>query len=228
MKEIINAIPAEIYSIQYNEPENVYILFLKEKNGTRIIGMNITYFDTQLLSMAIGNNYFGTQFLHDVLLKNFNRNNQKVDKFVIAGFSDGIFYGELVLKNDESYECRPPDGLILALKSDAEILIEESVLEEVGLDIRDATSLEQRTLKKQQKSIDEIPKKKKKNIEVNENILHNYISQKDYDGAELIKSKLIDACNEQLTEAVHLEDYEKAVKLRDKINDLIKIKIYES
>ena len=223
MKNSINGVSVEVYAI-HSEENNKFtcILSLKEKFGERIICMNIPYFEAQLIQSFLNNNSFPVEFVHDILLKNFNRNNQEIESFAIVGFSDGIFYGELNLKNGESYNCRPSDGLILAIKSGAEILIEQMILDEIGLDIEELMKI---TQNKQNEDSKKLQLKKKKKSTLSESTLDNYIRQKDFDGAELIKLELIGTLNEELDEAILIENYEKAADLRDKIKDLQKIKI---
>ena len=58
----------------------------------------------------------------------------------IDSIEDGVYYAQLVLKTDrheEYLDCRPSDGIALALRGDVPIFVEESVLASAGQKIED-------------------------------------------------------------------------------------------
>jgi hypothetical protein len=60
----------------------------------------------------------------------------KVLRLEIVELKDGTFYGRLVLEHrglEYEIDCRPSDGIALAIRAGAPILIAEQVLEQAGI-----------------------------------------------------------------------------------------------
>ena len=61
----------------------------------------------------------------------------KVVRLEIVELKEGTFYGRLTMEQrglEYEIDCRPSDGLALAVRAEAPILIDEKVLEDAGID----------------------------------------------------------------------------------------------
>ncbi|MGA2917330.1 bifunctional nuclease family protein [Methanoregula sp.] len=70
-------------------------------------------------------------FTHDLFLDMCARFSITVRFLQIDSIEDGVYYAQLVLVNDgheEYIDCRPSDGIALALRGDVPIFVDESVL----------------------------------------------------------------------------------------------------
>jgi len=70
-------------------------------------------------------------FTHDLFIDLCARFSITLRYLQIDSIEDGVYYAQLVMssgKQDEYLDCRPSDGIALALRSDIPIFVEESVL----------------------------------------------------------------------------------------------------
>lgn len=64
-----------------------------------------------------------------------------VEKVAITGYSDGVFYSTVFLKDGEEIDCRPTDALVIADLIEETIYISEDVLVECGLAVDEDTDV---------------------------------------------------------------------------------------
>jgi bifunctional DNase/RNase len=72
---------------------------------------------------------------HDLFVEVLRRFHATVTGLSIDSLEDGIFYAKLHVKQDgavEVVDCRPSDGIALALRADAPITVEEGVVSLAG------------------------------------------------------------------------------------------------
>lgn len=69
---------------------------------------------------------------HDLLLSTIRALGSEVVAVVITAQLDGVFYAELVLSSGERIDCRPSDGVALALRAGAAIRCAPELLPELG------------------------------------------------------------------------------------------------
>jgi hypothetical protein len=74
-------------------------------------------------------------FTHDLFIDLCARFSITLRYLQIDSIEDGVYYAQLVMssgKQDEYLDCRPSDGIALALRGDIPIFVEESVLASAG------------------------------------------------------------------------------------------------
>jgi uncharacterized protein len=74
-------------------------------------------------------------FTHDLFLDLCGKFSITFRFLQIDSLEDGVYYAQLVLVHDQHEEyldCRPSDGIALALRGDVPIFVDESVLAEAG------------------------------------------------------------------------------------------------
>lgn len=79
-------------------------------------------------------------FTHDLFLDLMKRFDISLVALRIDSIDNGVYYAQLVLtknSHEEYVDCRPSDGIAVALRGDAPIYVEESVIETAGQTIRD-------------------------------------------------------------------------------------------
>lgn len=72
---------------------------------------------------------------HDLIVEIMNRVPARFCRLRIDSVDDGVYYATLGIEKDgheEVIDCRPSDGIVLALKSDAPICVAPSMLETGG------------------------------------------------------------------------------------------------
>ena len=74
-------------------------------------------------------------FTHDLFIDLCARFSITLRYLQIDSIEDGVYYAQLVMssgKQDEYLDCRPSDGIALALRGDIPIFVEECLLASAG------------------------------------------------------------------------------------------------
>ena len=74
-------------------------------------------------------------FTHDLFLDLVTKFSITIHYLQIDSIEDGVYYAQLVLSADhhvEYLDCRPSDGIALALRADVPIFVDENVLASAG------------------------------------------------------------------------------------------------
>ena len=74
-------------------------------------------------------------FTHDLFLDLVGKFSITIHFLQIDSIEDGVYYAQLVLSSDhhkEYLDCRPSDGIALALRADVPIFVDENVLASAG------------------------------------------------------------------------------------------------
>ena len=116
---------------------------------------------------------------------------------------DGVFYSSLICERDkieEIIDARTSDAIAMALRFGAPIFIYDSIIKQAGFD--------QSSLKDDQKN------------KVGENWIQNFVEEQNEQKRipEDLKKLSLSKLKSLLNKLVNLEDYEKAVKIRDEIS----------
>lgn len=172
-----------------------YALILEEENGNRRIPVIIGAAEAQSIAIAIEKLEPPRPLTHDLFLNFAKAYNIKLVEVMIYRFEDGIFYSELLFDNGTSkqtIDSRTSDAIALALRSDAPIYANESVLDTAGI-----------TVDPMQEDAEEETKEKPaaKSQPVS------------YTLQDLSKNEL----NQELQDALKKENYEYASQIRDEL-----------
>ncbi len=168
-----------------------YAVVLGEKDGVRRLPIVIGGFEAQAIAVAMEKMSPNRPLTHDLLKNAFDTYNIEVREIVINNLLDGIFYSKLVCVRDGEeveIDSRTSDALALAVRYDCPIFTFEFILEAAGVILEEPEGSEK-------------PKKKE-------------VKKKKED----ITSFSLDDLQSMLDEALANEDYEKAAKIRDEIN----------
>lgn len=126
-------IQVELNKIRIDEKRGEQIIVLKEKNGDKKLPIVIGIIEATAIKMKVVGYDPPRPLTHDLFNEVINELNAKLEKVVIEKLDNNIFYAKLFLKdanNDiKKIDARPSDSIALALRADADIFVEESVLE---------------------------------------------------------------------------------------------------
>ncbi len=181
---------------QSDSQNNAYVLLLNEVAGKRQLPIVIGWCEARSIAIALdGNEEPNRPLTHD-LFKNFgDKFNITIQKIVIHTLIDGIFHASFHCRNNTTKEevaidSRTSDAIALAIRFSCPIFTYKEILSRAGIIIN---SLKDK--KDQSSKLDE-----KKNKE-------------DFGSYSLAKLKKL------LNLSIEQEDYEKASKIRDEINN---------
>jgi bifunctional DNase/RNase len=198
-------IQLNIKGISYSETQTgAYALILNEVDGKRSLPIIIGGFEAQSIAIALEKELKPKRPLTHDLFKNFaDRFNINVKQVIIHKLVDGVFYSSLICERDkieEIIDSRTSDAIAMASRYGAPIFTYDSILKQAGFD--------ENTLKDT----------KKGNIE--ENWIQNFVAEQSKQNAlpDNLQKLSLSKLKSLLDKLVNLEDYEKAVKIRDEIS----------
>lgn len=122
------------------------LMGLREADGTRTLVMGIG--PAEAASIAIGAGRVKTErpLTHDLVGDLFNRFEVDVRRVVIHDLRDHAFIAVLDLDTPQGVQeidCRPSDGVALAVRSKAPIFAAEGVLERAGVELQELPGIEE-------------------------------------------------------------------------------------
>ncbi len=175
-----------------------FAVVLGEVGGTRRLPIVIGGFEAQAIAVALDNMKPSRPLTHDLMKALCDTFDIQLEYIFISKLLDGVFYSNLVCKRGEdTYEVdsRTSDALALAVRFDCPIYVEESILNEAGVE----ADPNEETLATSETS-----------REVAE--LSNPDVPMNYSDMNITDLQV------QLKSALDNEDYELAARIRDAIN----------
>ena len=198
-------IQLKINGISYSETQSgAYALILSELDGGRRLPIIIGGFEAQSVAIALDKELKPKRPLTHDLFKSFaDRFNIYVKQVIINKLMDGVFFSSLICEKDKTEEIidsRTSDAIAMALRFNAPIFIYDSILNEAGFDAKNINKSKKN--KSDESWIQSFVKEEGKQMKVPD----------DLNKLPLSKLKSL------LDKLVNLEDYERAVKIRDEIS----------
>jgi bifunctional DNase/RNase len=119
------------------------VVLLKEKNGQRVMPIWVGPIEFNAIALAMKQVVPSRPQTHDLMINAINAVGCKVARLEIVNIADSTFYAKLCLsgRNNEdiTVDCRPSDGIALALRQSAPILVSPEVAEAAAYPETDAT-----------------------------------------------------------------------------------------
>lgn len=168
-----------------------YAVVLGENEGVRRLPIVIGGFEAQAIAVAMEKMNPNRPMTHDLIKNAFSTFHIEIKEVIINNLLDGIFYSKLICERDGEeveIDSRTSDALALAVRYDCPIYTYEFILEASGVILEDPEIIDKPKKKDPRKKQDEI-------ASISDIDLHS-----------------------MLDEALVNEDYEKAAKIRDEIN----------
>ncbi len=196
----------EVIAVQLEPNNNHPLVWLKDKDQKIFLPIAIGNFEAVAISLVLHDEVPPRPIAYDLLCAIMDGFDVHVEQVLISALRDETFFAEITLVHDgESMiiDSRPSDALALALRVDAPIFVADQVLEEAGLPVE-----------RQDPRVA---------VERDEDIVAVVKAAGEGDVAEEVGDEVaqrVDALKERLQEAVALEEYEEAARLRDEIGRL--------
>lgn len=129
-------IQVELSKIVIDEKRQDQVIVLKEKEGSRQFPIVIGFLEASSIKMKLSGMHMPRPMAHDLLVSVIKGLDAKLEKLVIDKLVDNTFHAKLVLTASDGSEriidCRPSDGIALAVRSSAPIFAEEEVLKKAA------------------------------------------------------------------------------------------------
>ena len=174
-----------------------YAVVLGESLGNRRLPIIIGGFEAQAIAVAMEKMAPNRPLTHDLFRNTLDAFNVTLQEIIINNLLDGIFYARMVcVKDGETIEIdsRTSDAIAMAVRFECPIYTYEFIMEQAGVVLDEQEAAQQsQTIRKKQKS---------KKIE---------------DAS--IENMSIENLEKLLAKVLANEDYEKAAKIRDELNN---------
>jgi hypothetical protein len=174
---------------------NAYALILKELDGNRRLPIIIGAFEAQAIALEMEQVTPPRPMTHDLLKTIIDTFGGFLSEVYINELKDGTFYAKLIF-DDMGFEidARPSDAIALAVRTNAPIFVNTSVMEESGI----------------------IPQPDEEPHGSSENEMGFNENEDEFEDKRRPRTRL-DHLNSLLDKAIKDENYEKAAELRDEI-----------
>ena len=191
----MDKIELEIIGLSYSQTQTgAYALVLGEEKGKRRLPIIIGGFEAQAIAIELEKMAPSRPLTHD-LFKNFaDLYEIHINEVIIYDLVEGIFFAKLICEQNGKeieLDSRTSDAIALAVRFDSPVYTYEFVLKTAGIVLDDDNYAEE--------------------LEDSEDVV---IEEEE----ETVEELSVEELNAQLDEALDLEDYEMASKIRDEIN----------
>ena len=130
-------IPVSVHKITFHPPSRSYAIILKEIENDRSLPVIVGSFEAQSIALAMEHSESPRPLTHDLIGSLIQEIESKLTAVKITDLIDGVFYARMEIKGklvgDRSLDARPSDAIVIALRMDAPILVDEAVMKEVGV-----------------------------------------------------------------------------------------------
>lgn len=131
----------KVEGLLFDPRSGMYILLLKNSEGNETLPIWIGKPEADSIALALGKVITPRPLTHDLVKNVFDSLNAKITRVVITEIVDNTYYALIYAtdgKKEVAIDCRPSDAVAVALRAQALIFVEESVME-----VRRADELEE-------------------------------------------------------------------------------------
>ncbi|MDA0193980.1 MAG: bifunctional nuclease family protein [Bacteroidetes bacterium] len=193
----MDKIKLEILGLSSSQSQSgSFALVLGEVGGSRRLPIIIGMFEAQAIAIEIEKIVPNRPMTHDLFRSFAYSFNFTIEEVVISDLKEGVFFAKIVCSDgikQIEVDARPSDAIAIGLRFGVDIYTFEAILAEAGIVLTE-------------ESEEESPKKKAKKKEP-KNL------------PDLLNDLSNDKLQQLLDEALTQEDYEKAAKIRDEMNN---------
>lgn len=192
----VKKLKLEIVGLSYSQTQTgAYALVLGEAKGKRRLPIIIGGFEAQAIAIELEKMTPSRPLTHD-LFKSFAETfNILVNEVIIYNLVEGIFFAKLICNDgsrDVEIDARTSDAIALAVRFDCPIYTYEFILSSAGIILEDQSTLTE-TGAQEQVSVETV-------------------------GDGEFGSRSTEELKEMLNQALSDEEYERASKIRDELN----------
>jgi uncharacterized protein len=130
-------IQVELTKIIIDEKRQDQVIVLKEKNGERQIPIVIGFMEASSIKMKISGIEVPRPLTHDLLVSVIGATGCKMARLLIDRLETNTFFAKLDIRTKEGesklVDCRPSDGIALAVRLKTPIFVDEDVLSKASI-----------------------------------------------------------------------------------------------
>ncbi len=137
-------VEVEVQSLGLDRATNNPVVILQEMEGERILPIWIGPGEASAIAMQMAEMHFTRPLTHDLLVAVLKGMGGTLERVVITKVEDNTYYAELMIRRQDemiSVDARPSDSIAVALRTEARILSDDALLEEVKVEISEEESV---------------------------------------------------------------------------------------
>jgi bifunctional DNase/RNase len=120
--------------VAINDTATVPLVVLSD-GSDRVLPIFIGIWEAVSINSAMNHELLPRPFTHDLFIDLCEKCKVTLRFLQIDNIDNGVYYAQMVFTNgghDEYLDCRPSDGIAIALRGNVPIFVEESVLSSAG------------------------------------------------------------------------------------------------
>lgn len=129
-----------VVGIRVEPPQNQPVLLLREVDGSRYLPIWIGQSEAASIALQQRGVEPPRPLTHDLVVNLFEAFGRTLEMVRITDMQEGTFYAELVFDGDVVVEARPSDAIAIAMRSGAQIVAADDVLDDAGMLMPDEQS----------------------------------------------------------------------------------------
>ena len=127
----------KVFGLALDEDSQVPVLILKDAEEKRVLPIWIGAMEAMAISLALNEVELPRPMTHDLLLAMITNMEGKLTSVDVVSIREGTYYAELEVEQNgkrKRIDCRPSDGIALALRAGATISVSQEVLDQADTD----------------------------------------------------------------------------------------------
>jgi bifunctional DNase/RNase len=198
---VMKKLKLDIVGLSYSQTQSgAYALVLGEAKGKRRLPIIIGGFEAQAIAIELEKMTPSRPLTHDLFKSFADTFSIKVQEVIIYNLVDGIFFAKLICEKDENeveIDARTSDAIALAVRFQCPIYTYEFILSSAGIILEDESGA---------------------GDDAGIAATGEAIEKEESDDNDLMK-KATEELKEMLKVALEEENYEKASRIRDELNN---------
>lgn len=134
----------KVKSLGLDRASNTPVVILQEQGGERVLPIWIGPGEASAIAMQLADMKFSRPLTHDLIVSVMDGLEGSLERIVITEVVDNTYYAELIVRrNGEviSVDARPSDSIAVALRMDAAILADDSLLDHTTIEVEEGGSV---------------------------------------------------------------------------------------
>jgi hypothetical protein len=130
-------IEMKVFGLAVDEDSQVPVLILKDKDEQTVLPIWIGAMEAMAISLALNGVTLPRPMTHDLLLNVVEHMQARLMAVDVISLQDGTYYAELEVEREgkrSRIDCRPSDGIALALRAEVPISVSDDVLRQAAAD----------------------------------------------------------------------------------------------
>lgn len=131
------AVKMKVAGLTVDPSSNVPIIILQDEKDEKMLPIWIGILEASAIATVLEEIQLARPMTHDLFVSTLNELGVKIEKIVVNALEDNTYFARIHMRDRDgkqiNIDARPSDSIALALRTDAEIFVEDQVLESAAL-----------------------------------------------------------------------------------------------